>query len=428
MRKSILVVAMLLAFGLVLGCNGGGGGPVQLENICEEMKDALCSYLKRCDLEWFLQYAAHETCEQLFDCDDMELEEMAKGVAAGRLAYDEALAGECLQALRTAECGNFEAVFEDMPEECEHVFTGLVAEGGDCYREEECSEGLYCDESVSDCPGQCQPYKGLGDSCLGGDCDPDVAGCDWDQGVCVELKGAGESCEYVDCREGLVCDYDSDPEVCLDPAPAGSSCTSSRGCDAGLQCVAGKCTGPAGPGQACNLGEEFEGILYACQPNYYCDADIIHQQSIGTCQPKKGSGAECIIFYECNSGLLCIGMDINQQTQEVIPGSCGKPLQEGAACTARADLPECDWDLYCDETTAVCTAYPVAGDACVYGEDPECWGDELYCDSLEYGVAGVCQQKKPEGADCTNWEECLSEDCDVGGTGKCLPEDRCIAP
>lgn len=427
MRKNILVAAMLLAFGLVPGCNGGGG-PVQIENLCEEMQDALCGYFKRCDLEWYLQFATQRTCDQLFDCDDMEFDEMAKSVEAGRLAYDADLAGKCLQALRTADCANINAVFEDMPDECEHVFTGLVAQDGDCYRGDECAAGLYCDESISECPGQCQPYKAIGQPCEGGDCNPDLADCDWQQSVCVELAGVGEVCDYIDCERDLVCDYDSDPAVCLDPAPAGSSCTSSRGCEPGLQCVSGKCTAPAGPGQACELGEDGDNFMFACQPGYYCDADVVQQQTAGTCQSKKGSGAECILFYECNPGLLCIGLEINQQTQEVIPGSCGQPLKAGAACNAAFDFPECDWDLYCDEQTAVCTAYPGVGDPCVYGEDPECFGDELYCDSLEWGVPGVCSYKKPDGADCTSYEECLSDNCDVGGTGKCLPEERCIAP
>jgi hypothetical protein len=425
MKKNVLAIAVLLAFGVVLGCNGGGGGPVQLENVCEEMKDALCSYIKRCDLEWYLQFAMHETCEHLFECDDLELDEMAKSVESGRMSYDAALAGKCLQAMRTAACADIEGIFENMPDECQHVFTGLVAQDGDCYSEDECAEGLYCDETVSECPGQCQPYNALGDSCNGGDCDPDVAGCDFSQGVCVTLAGVGDDCDYIDCQEGLVCDDYSDPPVCLDPAPAGSSCTSPRGCEAGLQCVSGKCTGPAGAGQACDLGEEFGGVLFACQPGYYCDADIAHQQTAGTCKPKKSSGSECILFYECTSGLLCIGMSYNEQTQEIIPGSCGKPLGEGAACTAGFEFPECDWDLYCDEQTAVCTTYPGVGDPCVYGEDPECFTDELYCDSLEYGVAGVCQQKKSDGSSCTSDEECQSDYCNQG---TCDRYDDCVAP
>jgi len=423
MRKKVFIIATLLALGCVYGCNGGGGGPVQLDNVCEEMKDALCDYLKRCDLEWYFQFATRGTCEEMFDCDDMELDEMAKSVDAGRMSYDPDLAGRCLKALRTADCANIDAIFEEMPDECEQVFTGLVAQDGDCYREEECSEGLYCDESVSDCPGQCQPYKNLGDSCVGGDCDPDVADCDWQQGICVALKGAGESCEDIDCQEGLVCDYNSDPAVCLDPAGEGGSCTSARGCETGLQCLSGKCTGPAGAGQACDIGEELEGFMFACVPNYYCDADIVMQEHTGTCKPKKGAGSECILLYECKAGLLCIGVQIDGQN--IVPGSCGQPLKAGAACNADFDFPECDWDLYCDEQTAVCTAYPGIGDPCVYGEDPECFTDDLYCDSLDYGVPGLCAQKKPDESSCTSYEECQSGNC-INGT--CEPDEQCIAP
>jgi hypothetical protein len=424
MKERVFKTAVLLVLGFVFGCNGGGG-PVQLENVCEEMQDAMCSYIKRCDLEWYLQFAAHATCDELFECDDMELDEMARSVEAGRMVYDADLAGKCLQSIRNAKCTMIDGIFEGLEDECQDVFTGLVAQDGDCYRENECTEGLYCDETVSECPGQCQPYKDLGDTCNGGDCDPDVADCDWQQGVCAELVGAGEICDNIDCQPGLVCDYDSDPAVCLDPAPAGSICASSRGCESGLQCVSGKCAGPAGPGQACDLGADFEGVLFACQPGYYCNADVIHQLTTGTCQPKKGSGSECILFYECTAGLLCIGLQINEQTQEVTPGSCGKPLGAGAPCTAGFDFPECDWEFYCDDLTAVCTAYPGIGDPCVYGVEPDCFGNDLYCDSLEWDVPGVCQQKKPDGSTCTTYEECQSDNC---SNGTCQQYESCIAP
>jgi len=425
MREKIFITAMLLALGCVFGCSGGGGGPVELDSLCTEMQTAMCSYIKRCDLEWYLQFAANETCDEMFDCDEMEFDEMARSVNAGRLLYDAALAGKCMQSIRNADCTMIENIFEGLDEECQDVFTGLVVLDGDCYRGDECAAGLYCDESVSECPGQCQSYLGLGDSCFGGDCDPDVAGCDWQQGICATLAGSGQICDNVDCEAGLVCDYNSDPAVCLDPAPEGSSCTSSRGCDGGLQCLNGKCTGPAGAGQACDIGEEFEGIMFACVANYYCDADVVMQQRTGVCQSKKASGSECILFYECKSGLLCIGLQINEQTEEVIPGSCGQPLNAGAPCTADFEFPECNWDLYCHDQTAVCTAYPGIGDPCVYQDDPECFGDDLYCDSLEYGVPGVCQQRKPDNSSCTQWDECKSEYCNEG---TCQSYEDCIAP
>jgi hypothetical protein len=429
----MFVLAMLLALGFVFGCSSGGG-PVKLENICEEMKAAMCSYLKRCDIEWFLQVATHETCDQMIKCDDddMEFDEMTKAVEAGRMAYDADLAGKCLRLIRTAECADVEGIFENMSEECENVFSGLVAQDGDCYQEEECAGGLYCDETVSECPGQCQPYQGLGDTCDdSSECDPDAADCNWQEGVCVELVGTGENCDYVDCAAGLVCDHNSKPAVCLAPAPEGSDCTSSRGCLGGLQCVDGKCAGPAGAGQECNIGEGFErfmGFMFACELGYYCDADVFLQQSSGTCQSKKASGSECILFHECNSGLLCIGMQINEQTFKVIPGSCGKPLEAGASCNPDFEFPECDWDLYCDGHTSVCTVFPGIGDPCVYGNDPGCFGGDLYCDSLALGVPGVCQQKKPDGSDCTTYEECQSHNCDIDGTDTCLPDERCTAP
>lgn len=425
MRRLSFLLATLLALGFICGCNGGGGGPVQLENVCEEMQDALCDYIKKCDLDFFLKFASHSTCDQLFSCDEMNIAEMTKAVNAGRMSYDAALAGTCLQKMRNAECTLFDDMFEEIGEECENVFSGLVVQDGACYQENECAEGLYCDETETECPGKCQPYKAIDQTCTGGDCNPDVAGCDYQQSVCVALAGSGQVCDYIDCEDGLVCDRDSNPAVCINPAGEGGSCTSRRGCETGLQCVSGTCKSPAGSGQACDIGEDFDNFMFACIPDYYCDADVVTQQRTGTCQPKKGSGSQCILFYECKSSLLCIGMSFNEQTEEIIPGSCGTPLKAGVACNAQLDFPECDWDLYCDEQTAVCTVYPGIGDPCIYGEDPECFGDDLYCDSLDYGVPGVCQQKKPNESSCTSYEECQSGNC-INGT--CEPDQECIAP
>lgn len=421
MMRKIFVSAMMLALAFVFGC-GGGGGPVQLENVCDEMKDAMCSYMEKCDLDWLFQYMVKQTCEEMIDCDEMEINEMILEVEAGRLAYDADLAGKCLSKIRNAECDFREDFFKNLGDECEQVFTGLVVQDGDCYRENECADGLFCDESVSECPGNCQPYKNIGQECSGGDCNPDMADCDYQQGVCVALAGPGGVCDVVDCQDGLVCDDDNQPAVCLDPAGEGGSCTSTRGCETGLQCLSGQCAGPAGAGQACDIGEDGEGFLLACEPKHYCDADITLGERTGTCQPKKGAGSSCILFIECNAGLLCIGVQVDGQT--ATPGSCGQPLKAGAACNSEQEMfIECDWDLYCNPTTSVCTAYPGIGDPCLQDLDPECWGDDLYCDS----ALGTCQQRKSAGADCASYEECLSYYCDYG-TGKCVEEESCIAP
>lgn len=425
MLKKLVTVAILSASGFTLGCGGGSSGPVPLDNVCEEMKSALCDYLDKCDLEWYMQFATHTTCDDLLDCQhDMDLDEIARAVDAGRIAYDADLAGSCLHAIRAADCADISAVFENMPDDCQSVFGGLVAEDGNCYINGECADGMYCDRSVSDCPGVCTPYKSIDDSCSGGDCDPDEAGCDYQQGVCVALAGSGESCDNIDCRDGLVCNSDNNPSVCIVPASAGQSCSSTRGCEAGLQCVGGKCVGPAGAGKSCNIGLDYSNIMFACGPGYYCDADFVQGESNGICRSKKGSGAECVMFYECKANLLCIGTQINQQTKEVTPGSCGKPLGQGAACNPGLQVPECNWDLYCDGDTSVCKAYPGAGDECTPNQSPDCLGNDLYCDA----TSGKCEQKKADGEDCTDYEECQSDNCDIYDTGKCLPSNSCEEP
>lgn len=418
MKKTFAILLGCTGFLLTFpsGCGGGSGGkggPVALEQVCQSFQDATCDYLNKCDVEWFYRLSIHYSCDQLIDCSE-GIDDMVRAVQAGRLAYDADMAGRCLESFRSAPCAQL-SVFDNMPAECEQVFTGLVQQDGECYQDEECASGLYCNDDSQNCPGQCSSYLDVGDSCdSGGFCDPEAAACDGNQQKCVPLAGEGESCADIDCQQGLVCIDPGGSATCKSPAAAGESCQDNRDCQADLICSQDKCTVPAAAGQACNVGSEAS-LLLACQAGLYCDADILHHENSGTCRPRKGSGEECIMFYECNSGLLCVGVKVDPGTQEITPGTCRKPLSEGETCNAALGLPECDWELYCDENSSTCRPLPGQGDACVHGENPECHGRDLYCDSLQDGVAGSCRQKKADGQPCSKHEECLGGYCN-GGT------------
>ncbi|RME20571.1 MAG: hypothetical protein D6806_16125 [Deltaproteobacteria bacterium] len=251
-----------------------------------------------------------------------------------------------------------------------------------------------------------------------------MADCDYSTQKCVPLAGEGESCEQVSCKRGLVCAGETGSMTCRQPVAAGGDCLNMDECQAGLICSQGKCIEPGGSGESCYVGSEMTLALFACKPGLYCDADIVHQQTTGTCKPQKAAGQQCIMFYECVSGLVCKGVKLDRMTGQVTPGQCATPQQEGQPCDTELGFPECDWDLYCDEDSGTCKPVPGLGDACVYDGNPECVGDDLYCDSLQQGVEGTCRQKKEAGSNCTSGEECLSGYCDQG---TCRETD-CIPP
>jgi hypothetical protein len=419
MLKCLCGLMGLSLFLLLVGCNGGGS--LAIGDICPEMEKGICDFFERCDYAWSMQLDQHLKCEETFQCDDEEMQEMQAAVDAGRIAYDGQAARACMNILKSSDCADIENIFGEGAEECEMVFTGLVSTGGECYDGDECTSGHYCDETLEKCPGECVAYKQIDESCEYDECDPDVAECSWQLNICVELGDVGDSCEDVWCKEGLECDYESYPQVCFEPGSAGDSCEFIDHCSGVLFCIDGVCTGPAGQGQTCNV-EDFDNFPFVCQAGLYCDADLIAQEWEGTCQSKKGTGLECLLYFECESGLLCIGAEINPETQQITPGACGQPLGVGQECGALMELPECDYDLYCDEISQTCVAYPRVGDTCIYGVYPDCLGSDVYCDSLETGVEGTCRAQKQLGETCTRYEECESWSC---VDGVCVPGDIC---
>lgn len=418
MKKLSLYLIVLAATGA--GCDDG---EVALENLCVQMQDAMCDTMKRCEFEWYFELATHQRCEDLIDCDEFEFDQLQESIDAGRMEYDARAASDCFRALRAIDCAEIGDFFseEGGPAACQVIFRGLVEEDGDCYRDEECQQGTWCDASVENCPGVCRAYLAMGEDCQGaGECDPDEADCDWEQGVCMALAGEGESCERIDCAESLVCDWDTD--TCIRPGLEGDACSRDVECKGLRFCLDGTCAGPAAQGQACSAGEDYESLGFACQTGLYCDVDLIAEEREGTCQPKKTAGAQCVTYLECRPGLLCVGVTVDEQQQSVTPGTCAQPKQAGASCPVDFPFPECDYDLYCDPDSATCKRMPGEGDRCVYDEDPECLGDDLYCDSLEYGVEGTCRRKKAAGESCSESEECLDGYCQ---NGTCMEDQSC---
>lgn len=413
-----LALATLIAFA---GCSGGSSGPLPMEKACSEYEKAICDLLDRCELSIMFEVENHASCLDSFDLCDGEFQRLIESANAGRVRYDGNQARTCLDRVKSLTCAELPVIFDNELAECEIVFSGLVGADGDCYYDKECAQGHYCSASRSTCPGKCLPFAQTGSSCVDAACDPKQAECQ--NNICVPLAKAGEPCENISCLDGLECDSSTDPARCVLPGAEGSGCASNDQCQPGLRCLQQKCTGPAKASETC-VFEEFEEFFMACETGYYCDADILHQQHQGACQPKKGQGESCILFYECKPEFYCIGITVSPGGQ-LTPGRCQPPVTEGGTCNASLGegyIPECRYDLWCNPQTQKCETLPGEGGVCTDDDMPPCKNDDLYCETSSGTKVGVCRAKKADNQPCQDDEECLSDRCELD---VCTPKYPC---
>jgi hypothetical protein len=105
--------------------------------------------------------------------------------------------------------------------------------GGDCFLDEECARGFYCDGIVG-----CQPWRGLGEACAAGvPCEEDLY-CDDLELVCVPRLGLGDPCpQFGDqCATGLVCrdGSGSGDFTCHSLLDPGQPCSDHQHCRSGV--------------------------------------------------------------------------------------------------------------------------------------------------------------------------------------------------
>jgi hypothetical protein len=162
----------------------------------------------------------------------------------------------------------------------------------------------------------------------------------------------------------------------------GGACDVDDECVDGLECWADVCTRMPAQGQACLDGWE-------CGEDLYCaDGDV--------CRMPGGAGASCPEGdIACADELWC-----DPETD-----TCRPYLGSGGDCSAASWA--CADDLYCSDTTNLCTPYPTGGMSCADSWE-EC-ADGWWCDA---GL--VCQAQLPDGAACTDDEQCGSWDCPDG--------------
>jgi hypothetical protein len=265
-------------------------------------------------------------------CDSLQ-----KEIDAGRVSYDATSAAACASGMSGLTCEQFAT--ETLPAACDSVLTGNVGDGGSCYVDEDCATG-WCDASAATCPGTCNPFVQVGQSCAPvvaevPRCAPDLE-CEATTNLCVALSPVNGPCP---CADGLWCDTSGGtPGTCRTPQTSGA-------CD------------PAAVDQ-CAFGYVCAGAPSTCTPFVGLDGDC------------SASPDVCGLGYICDAGTnRCVswpklGETCSTDRPLCIGGYCDlfgtqtclayKPV--GAACTFPIDLVACEPGSVCDQGTSTCVA------------------------------------------------------------------------
>ena len=321
-ERSVLALMAAVALGTLSGCPTTNSDPVELDELPALLAANGCDYAARCQGG----VRAYESLlgEQVTDCEAQLARWYQQGFAslhaaieAGRVRYHGDLARRCLDWQRGAACYS-----TPVDDSCLEVFEGAVADGGACFRSDEC-ESRRCDGASGCTAGSCVHLPELGEvctaSCAWG------SRCDGETSRCVAYLQEGDACEsVVDCGPSLVCE-EGTCQV-FQPAGEGEVCGT---CAAGLVCEASS----SGPGM-CRRPRTDGTCTASFGGASDCPADRTCIE--GTCQPYPAVGASCVSA--CVRGARCVG------------GVCAAPAAVGAACTeARACATEVCIDGRCAE-------------------------------------------------------------------------------
>jgi hypothetical protein len=331
MASRALLVCSLV--GLVTVAAACGGGGVKIDDLDDELVDALCERQVRCGA-----YASLDECRAAANAS---IEELKRAIEAGRVDYDEGKAGDCLEALGSASCDTTSESARDEPDACREAIRGTVADGGECFADQDC---ISADCTVPEtctmacCAGTCAMTRA--EVAIGGTCNgttgPCAEGsfCDSASTTCVALRAMGGACSGdSQCGYGLYC---SEAGTCADAPNRGGACPDGYCADLGDRCdpTSMTCVPLGRTGDACSEG--FAG-LFDCQQPLTCNQTTLQ------CGPAPATGEPCVFF--CATGSFCNANDVCEATKA-----------DGQACGGD---DECQSD-HCNDMD-VCGTEPVCG-------------------------------------------------------------------
>ncbi|MDI7268453.1 MAG: hypothetical protein QME96_10700 [Myxococcota bacterium] len=328
-RFRVAAAALLAALLACTACDGGSGdGAIPLDQLWNRWIEVRCGVVHRCPYFGVMippVYAGSSVaeCVSALNTDlamagiEDPMWDLRDAVARGTVRYDGNAARTCFDRAAGMSC---EQIDREPPAECELVFVGTVAPGGQCTEEEECLNG-WCDTG-SACPGRCVAYRRVGESCTGSGerCEPNTD-CD-DSGRCAtepprQYAGEGQTCGGGIghwCGYGLYC---GEAGTCVRLPPImseGQTCGDWIGyCNPALACHEGTCRRlPATVGAEC----AEETLPCALARNLVCDP------STSRCIAIPGAGEPCLAGSYCGPGTFCGG-----------DRTCRATLADGASCT-----------------------------------------------------------------------------------------------
>jgi hypothetical protein len=303
-----------------------GGGSTDFTTLCQNSLTDSRNLLTTC-LQANPDYVNAIITSGVFECTTI-----GKEITAGRVAYNATQASACAAALGSLTCSLFSS---DTPAACASVLTGTVASGGACYLDEDCATGV-CNSTASTCPGTCQAYAQLNQSCATATCAP---GLSCDALICKAESAVGGPCP---CQTGLWCDSSGASPVCKAALALGASCsTASDQCNALTKCAGtpATCQSFVGLGASCTAGSSpFDSL---CGIGYLCSSVTNKCVSF----PKLGEACG-------TSNPVCIASYCDQ----LVTQKCAAYKRIGDACSWPVDILACEPGSSCDSVTSKCKA------------------------------------------------------------------------
>lgn len=205
---------------IVMAACGGGSGGIEPNQLPGELARASCSRLAECCTPAEFKQAALGAdsvaqCEAAFTAFAGILTTVLNdSIAKNRVIYHADRMGDCMAAFADASCG--EPSTGGAPANCGGAFEPLVANGGQCGDDFDCTSG-YCSGESTDFNGSIT------------------------YGVCAAAPAVGDACDQNQCGPGAFCEFGPSP-TCVAAKSDGSQCTSDS------QCSSDHCNGAGGGG------------------------------------------------------------------------------------------------------------------------------------------------------------------------------------
>jgi hypothetical protein len=303
----------------------GCSGDISFGELPGRLLDARCIYFERCGL-----VSSRDHCLAFYNHFAIDNPSPEAAYKAGKLAYDAALARDCIDAWGALSCDATQQPPGALAV-CDDVITGTLAQGETCAFDRECvSDNCVAPScSMACCPGTCGPElarPGVGDACTS--LCVDGAFCNA-SGTCQALLPRGAACSDEVCTYGLYCEglTPTTTGTCTPFPHLGDACESYCA-EVNAVCLGGRCVAVGVLGDTCTSDAQCSGF-YTC--------------TTGTCSLMPTRGMPCT--RSCSDASWCNGT------------TCEAQKPNGSTC-ARSEECLSHW---CERTNAngTCTDVPL---------------------------------------------------------------------